>query len=115
MSTLNVNIKQGSEFERTIIVENQDGTLRDLSGLSYSAELKRDYSSTVVLANFKFVVADQKLSPGTIYWSLDFMALNYLTIPQVTNFVYTIIEMGVDGKRRELFGGYAIITPNVIK
>lgn len=106
----NLPIDQGTTYSVTILVQNDDGTVRDLSGYAGRAQLRRSYYTNT---NTAFTVDISDAANGELTLSLTSAQTSAL---KAGRYVYDVeIQANISGSVERVVEGIVTIYPEVTK
>ncbi len=103
----NLVIDQGTDFEATIDVTDQDGDAVNITGFTVSGQIRKSYTSTTA-TDFTANIADPVAGQVTI-------ALSATTTAGLAagRYVYDLEMLDAGGKRSRIVEGQVEVTPGV--
>ena len=104
-----ITIDQGSTFEETIDLENDDGTKVNVAGTTFSAQIRKSYYSITPTANLTISVVGAN-SNGQIKLSLP--AANTANI-KAGRYLYDLKMISASNVVSRVVEGVATVTPQV--
>lgn len=117
-----MTICQGSDYTLKLTLKNSLGIGRDLTGYTFTGQIRKTASDPVVQASFSFVIADQVTNTGELEVKLAASDSSAILLDnsksatrKTTTMTYDIeSEDGAGVKKREL-EGLVKISPEVTK
>jgi len=105
---LNLILDQGTDFETSLLLEDDNGIAIDLTGYTGRSQIRRHYTSINATASFTVAVANT----GTIT-----LTMNSATSANVTagRYVYDVELISPSSKVSRVFEGQIKITPEVTR
>lgn len=119
-ATLDLNINQGATFLITCTVKNPSGTEVDLTGWSFTGQIREAINSTSVSAAFTITLADQVSNTGEFTVSLTPAQTRVLQVGSVTTrkifqYFYDIEATKPDLTVDRILEGKAFVSPEVTR
>lgn len=119
----NMNVNQGEDFELQIIIKDDTGTPIDLTGNSYAGQIRKEYDSSSVAANFVCTIGDQITDPGLLFVRLPNSTTSAIPCDPateenprpVTKFIYDLEETKPDLTITRILEGIVNVSPNVTR
>lgn len=105
---INLIIDQGTDFETSLLLEDEDNIAIDLTGFTGRAQLRRHHTSLNATATFVVTVANT----GTVTLAMD---ANTTTNIISARYVYDVELISGTGKVSRIFEGQAKVTPEVTR
>jgi hypothetical protein len=109
----NITCEQGSTFARTFTIQNNDGTVYDLSGYAARMHIRRDYDSTTTM--FIASSTNGHISVSTLFGEInvDISAAETATI--VRDGVYDLEIYNPEGVVYKVVKGRFVLNKEVTK
>ena len=119
----NFTVGQGEDWDLNINMKDDSDNLLDLTGYSYSGQIRDAYDSSVVIAVFTFEIANQFTDRGRVTLSLTHDQTQNIPLPASSGnqkkpskeYLYDIKETDTFGKVRRILEGSVIVTAGVTK
>jgi hypothetical protein len=110
----NFTAYQGADFEYTLTLKNDDGTLIDLTGYTFRGDARASYDSEKELFSFVFNILDQTTNQGQVEITLP---NNFYTtlMRSEAKFIYDIEMESPSNKITKVLVGVVTVIPRVTR
>lgn len=105
---VNLILDQGTDFESSLLLEDEDGVVIDLTGFTGRSEIRRHHTSLNATATFVVTVANT----GTVTLAMD---ANTTANVISGRYVYDVELISGTGKVSRVFEGQVKVTPEVTR
>lgn len=110
---LNLELKQGEDFSRTLTIKDEFGQEIDLTGYTFKGSIKETPLSNEFL-NFSFTILDQIVDKGKVEMNLSSALSSKKKADRPLNLVYDV-EMNDGEKIKRILQGSIVFDPEVTK
>lgn len=107
----NLEIRQGTTFQRLLIIEDGDEVPVDLTGYDFVGIAKLSYDETDAAFTFSFEIRDQTAFPGQVYWNLTASETTPLEITDNTIYIYNVLMIQPSTDPLNIIQGQIIVEP----
>lgn len=122
-SIFNITINQGEDFEQEIIIKDEAKLPIDLTGYTYSGQIREKYDSATSVATFSCVLNDQRTNKGSVFLRLSHAQTQAIPCQPsttankrpLTEFIYDIEETDPSLKVKRILQGIVSVSPVVTK
>lgn len=121
--TYNFTVGQGEDWDLALNMKDDSNQMLDLTGYSYSGQIRDAYDSSIVIAVFSFEIANQILQKGRVTAYLTHEQTSNIPLPASTGtqkrptkeYMYDIVEIDALGKVTRILEGSVIVTAGITK
>lgn len=92
----NIEIDQGSDFSMQITIKDSLGVEIDLTGHTFTGQIRKTIADTVVQASFTFNVLDQVANTGKVDITLANAISSAIILPKQNKVTRTAVPMAYD-------------------
>ena len=110
---LDIELKQGEDFHRVITIKDENGTEINLTGYTFSSQIRSTYSEELFLS-FTFTVSNQTTNTGEVVMSLAKALSSAKEVNAKYRYVYDV-EMNDGVRTSRIMEGTCLVSPEVTK
>lgn len=92
----NMSISQGADYTLGVTIKDKDGNPIDLTGHTFSGQIRKTVSDAVVQASFSFTIKDQVANTGEVDVELSAATSSGISLDKSTKVNRTITKMTYD-------------------
>lgn len=119
---LNILIEQGADFKRKLIFKDSNNALIDLTGSSFTGQIRKSASDATIIATFSCTVLDQVTNTGEVLIQLSNTQTSAIPVAaskdpekQLTEYAYDIERTLPSAEKERILEGIASVSPEVTK
>lgn len=110
MAYVELTLDQGTTFETSVSLANDDQTAINVTGYSFSSQIRKSYYSTNAVANLTVTVVDA--STGNV--KLSMTAANTANV-KAGRYLYDLLMTDTGGVKTRVIEGVITVTPQVTR
>lgn len=110
MAYVELTLDQGTTFETSVSLANDDQTAINVTGYSFSSQIRKSYYSTNAVANLTVTVVDA--STGNV--KLSMTAANTANV-KAGRYLYDLLMTDTGGIKTRVIEGVITVTPQVTR
>ena len=110
MAYVELTLDQGTTFETSVSLANDDQTAINVTGYSFSSQIRKSYYSTNAVANLTVTVVDA--STGNV--KLSMTAANTANV-RAGRYLYDLLMTDTGGVKTRVIEGVITVTPQVTR
>ena len=118
---MDILIEQGATFERVLTLRDANDAPINLTGFTFTGQIRKKYSDAVSLAAFTFQILEQGTTTGQVRMSLSSATTDALPVDKaesaekkLTSYVYDV-EMNTGSRIDRILEGLANVSPQVTR
>jgi hypothetical protein len=119
--TYDFTLEQGATFERTLTIKDSNDDPIDLTGFTFSAQIRKKYSDAVSYGDFTFVILNQVSNTGQVRMSMSATVTSAIPVDKAdssakktTSYCYDV-EMNTGSKIDRIIQGTISVSPEVTR
>lgn len=110
MAYVELTLDQGTTFETSIALTNDDQTAINITGYSFASQIRKSYYSTNAVANLAVSVVDA--STGNV--KLSMTSANTANV-KAGRYLYDLVMTDTGGVKTRVIEGIITVTPQVTR
>lgn len=110
MAYVELTLDQGTTFETSVSLANDDQTAINVTGYSFSSQIRKSYYSTNAVANITVTVVDA--STGNV--KLSMTSANTANV-RAGRYLYDLLMTDTGGVKTRVIEGVITVTPQVTR
>ena len=121
-ASYNMNIDQGSDFLLTLTIKDPAGLEVDLTGFTFSGQIRKNISDSTVVASFDFTILDQVTNTGQVTVGLDAATSSAILLKsqktvsrKAEKMAYDIEKTDTLGQVERILQGQVLFSPEVTR
>jgi len=121
-ANLNILIEQGSTYSRLLTFKDSNGSAINLTGYSFSGQVRSRYDSNSVIASFTFTLANQTTNTGEVTVSIPSSTTALIPVDASSSVAHTTTAYTYDMELTDTTGavsrflqGVANVSPEVTR
>lgn len=119
--TYDIVIEQGATFERTMTIKDSNDDPIDLTGFTFTGQVRKTYSSSSIIISFTFEILNQVSNTGQVKMKLTSSQTSSIPVDKADNYekkttIYCYdVEMDTGSVVDRIIQGTASISPEVTR
>lgn len=111
----NLEIYQGSDFQKVLEFKNESAVLMDLTGYTLRGQARATYGSSDIAFSFDFTLRDQTVSPGLVDMIVTSASTSLVSISKASEYIYDMELVDAFGIVRRFLEGKVKLFPEVTR